>query len=67
MQFIVMCSVSGGVTGTRTGPARRNDAVVVFGTVEAAQAYCAKLNATLRPHACVRYHYWVQEKSEGGE
>jgi len=46
--FIIMCRVSGGVTGTREAPLKKNGVVETFDTREAAEAVAKELNR--RPH-----------------
>jgi hypothetical protein len=59
--FIVMCRVSGGVTGTREAQLKANGVPQFFPTREAAQAEADKLNSTPRPYATASFRYWVEE------
>lgn len=59
MTYIVMCRVSGGVTGTREAPLKQNGQTQVFQTWEEATAEAAKLNRP-RPYATADFRYWVE-------
>jgi hypothetical protein len=59
MEFIVMCRVSGGVTGTRESVMKREGEPIVFPTREEAQAYADKANE--RVMHC-NHRAWVEER-----
>lgn len=57
-KYIVMCQVSGGVTGFRQGPMKgEGGAVRLFETREQAQAACPPSRVTDRG---VCFEYWVE-------
>lgn len=58
--FIVMCRVSGGLTGTREAPLKSNGVVRYFQTEADAQAEADRLNALPREHSIASYRYWVE-------
>lgn len=68
--FIVMCRVSGGVTGTREAPLKSNGRVIRFGEREEAQtradALMAENNEARRGSArrTVLFQYWVEEDGQ---
>ncbi len=56
--YIVMCHVSGGVTGTRQAPLKDNGKVVYFDTMEAAKAEAEFLAKRARsPYATANFSY----------
>ena len=63
MAYIVMCMVSGGVTGTRTGQLKRNGVPMTFETREAAQAEASRLMAQNQGdrYRLADFRYWVEE------
>ncbi len=61
--FIVMCRVSGGVTGTREAPLKRLGQIAYFATREEAQLEAARLNTTMNhTYSTADFRYWVEEK-----
>jgi hypothetical protein len=58
-QFIVMCSVSGGATGHRTAPLKRDGEVRHFDTREEAQAEADRLMSVMKGGAA-RFRYWPE-------
>jgi hypothetical protein len=61
--FIVMCRVSGGVTGTRESVLKNNGVVKYFDTREAAQAEASRLMTERQgdPYRVADFRYWVEE------
>ena len=65
MNYIVMCRVSGGVTGTREAPLKqKNGEIRYFDTLEEAQAEAKRL---MQPKDSDRYRtadfrYWAEER-----
>lgn len=70
MNYIVMCKVSGGVTGTREAPLKRDGIVQYFDTRQEAQDTASKMNyahEVTREFSSVNraeFHYWVEEREE---
>lgn len=61
-RYIVMCRVSGGVTGTRETQLKANGAVKYFDTREAAQAEATRLmRAMNNPYSVADFRYWPEE------
>lgn len=61
-KWIVMCRVSGGVTGTREAVLRSHDVVQYFETREAAQAKAAELTAKMNhAYSVASFRYWPEE------
>jgi hypothetical protein len=58
--FIVMCAVSGGVTGSRSAPAKSDGKVIYFPTREKAEAYVTKAYAGRSGYGPAQYRYWVE-------
>ncbi len=63
MRWIVMCRVSGGVTGTRQAPLKGRDGDVRdFETREAAADEARRLNREMNgPYGAARFTYWPEE------
>ena len=60
--FIVMCQVSGGVTGTRVAPLKSNGEIRYFDTHAAALQEAERLNRTMNhQHSTASFRYWVEE------
>lgn len=59
-RYIVMCRVSGGVTGTRQAPLKSAGVVQYFADRTEAELVAAKLNANPRPFAVATFSYWVE-------
>ena len=62
--WVVMCQVSGGVTGTRTAELVRNEVIVRFPTEAAAEAEVARLRGLERKYAVATFSYWTEERSD---
>ncbi len=62
-RFIVMCRVSGGVTGTREAQLKANGVPVFFDTRDAAQAKADDLLQKMNnnAYAVAYFQYWVEE------
>jgi hypothetical protein len=61
MHYIVMCRVSGGVTGTREAPLKHLGTLALFDTREAAQAKADELNRKMNhPSSVASFRYWVE-------
>ena len=62
--YIVMCSVSGGVTGSRRGPLKTGDGTVAtFETLEAARLRAGELQSkSQNAYGPARYMYWAEEQ-----
>jgi hypothetical protein len=60
--FIVMCKVTGGLTGTRVGMLKQDGKVRYFDTEEAAQAEANRLGQLMRntPNLNATFSYWVE-------
>lgn len=57
--FIVMCRVSGGMTGTRTGVLKEDGEVVRFETFSAAQDKADELTKNMNGHrGTASFQYW---------
>ena len=62
MQYIVMCRVSGGVTGTREAQLKENGVPKFFETKEAAQAKADHLMKQMNhAYSVADFKYWVEE------
>jgi hypothetical protein len=61
MGWIVMCRVSGGMTGTREAPLKTNGQVRYFDSHEAAAAEAARLMSTNHPYSLADFRYWPEE------
>lgn len=61
--YIVMCRVSGGVTGTREAPLKANGEVRTFGTRAEAEGVATHLMRELNgnPHRTADFRYWAVE------
>lgn len=61
-RFVVMCRVSGGVTGTREGPLKKGGEVQYFGSREVAQAEADRLDVARNgnPFRVADFRYWVE-------
>jgi hypothetical protein len=62
-RFVIMCKVSGGVTGTRTGPMKNADGSILYFTDKdvaqtMADYYNEKMNGNLNQPA--KFSYWVE-------
>ncbi len=57
--WIVMCKVSGGVTGTRQGPLKTDGQIVKFETKDAAQQRADALLRAVSPYNKATFSYWV--------
>lgn len=57
--WIVMCEVSGGVTGTRTGTLKSNGETRIFATREEAAEEVERQTSTVRLGSAM-YYYWVE-------
>ena len=59
--FIVMCRVSGGITGTREGPLKANGNVVKFDDYEDAENIATELSDRYNdnPNRQADFKYWV--------
>lgn len=60
-RYIVMCRVSGGFTGTREAPLKKDDRTRYFETREAAEKEAARLNAMPR-YSLADFRYWVEAR-----
>ena len=60
--WIVMCRVSGGVTGTREAPLKSNGQIKEFADAAEARAEAARLTRNM-DFGCssARYQYWAEE------
>ena len=64
-RYVVMCQVSGGVTGTRTGPYKHDDKLVTFATFQEAQEKAAALVDKMNtPHGSASFWYWPAPNPE---
>ena len=63
MRFIVMCRVSGGITGTREGPLKNEGSIVHFADKDEAQSQADELSDRYNgnPHRHADFRYWVEE------
>lgn len=61
MKWIVMCQVSGGVTGFRQGPLKQGGVVRQYNTFEEADAEARHMMSTIgsNPHRTADYKYWA--------
>lgn len=60
--FIVMCRVSGGVTGTREAPLKKGGVVEQFPTRAEAQAVATRLmDQANGPYRTADFRYWPEE------
>ncbi len=57
MRYNVQCTVSGGVTGYRTGLLKSNGEIQFFDTIELAQAECTRLLANVSRYATAHFSY----------
>lgn len=64
--FLVMCAVSGGITGSRQGPMKSDGRILEFETREAAEAEAAKSRADKSPYGSARFSYWVVPRAGSG-
>ena len=70
MTFRIMCEVSGGVTGYRSGYFKENGEIVIFPSLEMADIYRDQLasNAKATEHyAKATYRYTVEDTQLAGE
>lgn len=60
--FIVMCRVSGGITGTREAPLKRDGAVIYFDTREKAETEARRLESKMdgSPYRTADFRYWAE-------
>ena len=63
--YIVMCRVSGGVTGTRQVPLKANGAVIEFGARQYAQEAADRLQRDVAENSnrTADFQYWVEERT----
>lgn len=63
MSYIVMCRVSGGITGTREAPLKNDGRIVYYDNKEEAQGVADELtdNRMSNPWRACDYRYWVIE------
>ena len=62
-KFIVMCRVTGGVTGTREAPLKREGKIRVFSSREVAEKIASSLmQAANSPAFNVDLSYWTEKK-----
>ncbi|KKM43791.1 hypothetical protein LCGC14_1562540 [marine sediment metagenome] len=62
-KFIVMCRVTGGVTGTREAPLKREGKIRVFSSREVAEKLASSLmQAANNPHRTADFSYWTEKK-----
>jgi hypothetical protein len=61
--FIVMCRVSGGVSGTREAPLKADGRVRYFDTEAEAAAEAQRLNRQMNgnPYRTADFRYWVEQ------
>jgi DNA-binding CsgD family transcriptional regulator len=65
MKFAVLCQVSDGVTGRRTGFLRKDGRYRYFDSMKKAQAVANELNATRNgPHQTASFRYWPAQVTE---
>lgn len=64
MSAIVMCRVSGGVTGTREAPLKENGKVRYFDTLDEAKAHALTLMERTQgnPYRTCDFRYWAVEE-----
>ena len=62
--IIVMCRVSGGVTGTRQAPLKQSDGEIrYFNTREEANTEADRLNRTMNnQYSKADFSYWAEEQ-----
>jgi hypothetical protein len=62
--YIVMCRVSGGITGTREGPLKNEGRVVIFTDKDVAQSEADRLDEQMNgnPHRQADFRYWVEPR-----
>lgn len=60
--FFVMCRVSGGITGTREAPLKRDGAVIHFDTREQAEKEARRLETKMNgaPYRTADFRYWAE-------
>jgi len=60
--YLVICRVSGGVTGTRIAPLKKDGAVRVFASKSEAEAEAVRLSneRNSNPYRTCDYNYWVE-------
>jgi hypothetical protein len=57
--YIVMCQVSGGMTGTRQAVLKSRDEVLYFGSETEARLEALRLDRKMNgPHATANFRYW---------
>ena len=63
MPYIVMCRVSGGVTGTREAPLKRDHVIRLFETEAEAAAEAARLDTMMNRnfHRTADFRYWPKQ------
>jgi hypothetical protein len=62
VKFLIMCQVSGGVTGFRQSPLKEDGQVRYFDTREEADTRAAHLNKEMNNvHSVADFKYWVEE------
>lgn len=64
-QFVVVCQVSGGVTGWRRGLLREKGQTVLFPTEEAAEARCKELRAKMGRGGWAEFRYTPAPACQG--
>lgn len=61
--YIIMCRVSGGVTGTRKAPFKSLGEIQVFDSREEAEKRASALMQSANsPNLLASFEYWVEEK-----
>lgn len=63
MRYIVMCRVSGGVTGTRQSELKKDGQIQIFDQREEAEQRAVELTTKLNsdPYRTAAFQYWVEE------
>lgn len=63
MRYIVMCRVSGGVTGTRQSELKKDGTIQIFDQRDEAERKAVELTAKLNsdPYRTAAFQYWVEE------
>ena len=65
-QWVVVCQVSGGVTGLRESLLKRNGAVQYFATEDEARSTAAELNKEKNSRfSTASFRYWAEEAGGG--
>ena len=63
--WIVMSEVSGGMTGYRCAPLRRDGTVQVFCSEQEARETVENLSRTMGRNSAARFRYWVERADAG--